>query len=369
MFQTFELEHYQSLYERTVRYNLADSSVQCVTLPEWLEPADREALLRTDLYYPEVNGTTALRQRIAALYAGATADNVLVTVGAAQANSMVAQTLIQAGDEVVVMSPGYRQIWGLARNLGATVREIRLDPDNGWRLDLDQALAQIGPQTRLVALVNPNNPTGTVLSDSERAALIAACARVGAWLHVDEVYLGTEHNGVETRSFWGDYDRLIVSNSLSKAYGLAGLRIGWVVAAPEMVEELWRRHEYAAIAAAGPSMVLAEIALRPERRAALFVRQRALTAGGFQLLDDWIAEHPTLVSRQGGEATSIAFVRYHLDRPSGQVADAIRQQGDVLVAPGAMMGADGHLRITVGYAAEKIAASLDRIGAVLRTLA
>ncbi len=192
---------------------------------------------------------TLLRERIASLYPNASAANVLVTVGAAQANWMVCGTLLEAGDEVIVVSPGYRQVWGMAKNAGCRVKETHLRPENNWRLNLDELESLAGPKTKLISIVNPNNPTGSILSREEMARIVSICQKTGAWLHADEVYRGTELAGDETPSFWGMYERVICVNSMSKAYGLAGLRIGWAVASPEMVEELWRRHEYAVIAA------------------------------------------------------------------------------------------------------------------------
>lgn len=368
-FIPFELEYYQSQFERIVEYNLADSSVKCLGTREWLSEEEIEALLDTGLFYPEVNGTLALRERIAALYPAASAEHVLVTVGAAQANSMVASALLAPGDEVLVLSPGYRQIWGLAKNAGCTVTELPLHAARGWRIDPDELDALITPRTRLVALVNPNNPTGSVMTRAEMQRVVAACARVGAWLHADEVYCGTERaGGPETPSFWGMYDRLICTNSLSKAYGLAGLRIGWAVAPPAMIEDLWRRHEYAVIAAAAPSMTLATIALAPEKRRMLLDRQRAITSAGVAVLERWLAEQRGVFSVQPAAATSIAFVRYELPLGSVALTEHIRQHGSVLLAPGAYLGAEQHLRITVGYEPAKVAAALDRVSAAVRAL-
>src|SRR5690349_1847499 len=279
-FQTFELEYFQSQFERTVEINLADSSVKCANVSDLLAGEDPRPLLEMPLYYPEVNGTTLLRERIAALYPNASAANVLVTVGAAQANWMVCDTLLEAGDEVIVVSPSYRQVWGLAKNGGCRVKETQLRPENNWRLDLDELESLLGPKTKLISIVNPNNPTGSVLSVQEMERVVSICARSGAWLHADEVYRGTELSVPETPSFWGMYDRVVCVNSLSKAYGLAGLRIGWAVASLGMIEELWRRHEYAVIAASGPSMALAEIALRPDKRQMLLDRQKQLSREG-----------------------------------------------------------------------------------------
>ncbi|HVJ39958.1 MAG TPA: pyridoxal phosphate-dependent aminotransferase [Dongiaceae bacterium] len=365
-FQPFELEHYQSLYEHEVEINLADSSVKCLGTRDWLTADEQEELLSTGLFYPQVNGTSALRRRIAALYPGATGENVLVTVGASQANSMVAATLLQPGDEVVVVSPGYRQISGMAHNLGCVVKEWKLDPQNGWRPDFDELDGLVTARTKLVAVVNPNNPTGTIFTPDDCRRIVAVCAKHGTWLHADEVYCGTEigAGGTETPSFWGSYDRLICTNSLSKAYGLSGLRIGWAVAQTDVIEDLWRRHEYAVIAAAAPSMTLAAIALKPEKRMRLIGRQRDLSKAGRQVLEGWLRGQGNVFSVLPSAATSLGFVRFDLSISSFDLAEAIRKEASVLVAPGSYLGAEQHLRITLGYEPDKVLAALDRISAV-----
>ena len=367
--QNFDLEYFQSQFERTVEINLADSSVQCANVSDLLAGEDQRPLLEMPLYYPEVNGTTLLRERIATLYPKASAANVLVTVGAAQANWMVCSTLLEAGDEVIVVSPGYRQVWGLAKNLGCRVKEAHLRPRNNWRLDVDWLEALITPKTKLVSIVNPNNPTGSILSTEEMRQVVRICKRTGAWLHADEVYRGTELAGDETPSFWGMYERVICVNSMSKAYGLAGLRIGWAVAAPEMIEELWRRHEYAVIAASGPSMKLAEIALQPAKRKMLLDRQKRLSREGHEVLERWVGEQYGRFSVCKAVATSIAFVGYNFDLPSAELANQIREKASVLVAPGGYLGTENHLRITVGYEPKKVRMALERIGAVAAELA
>jgi aspartate/methionine/tyrosine aminotransferase len=368
-FQTFELEYFQSQFERTVEINLADSSVKCANVSDLLAGEDARPLLELPLYYPEVNGTELLREHIAALYRNASAANVLVTVGAAQANSMVCGTLLEAGDEVIVVSPGYRQVWGLAKNAGCLVNETHLRPENNWRLDVDELEQLATPKTKLISIVNPNNPTGSILSPEEMARIVSICQKTGAWLHADEVYRGTELICDETPSFWGMYERAICVNSLSKAYGLAGLRIGWIVASPEMVEELWRRHEYAVIAASGPSMKLAEIALQPAKRAMLLDRQRRLSREGHAVLQQWVRAQEGRFSVSKAVATSIAFVGYNFDMPSAELAGHIRTKASVLVAPGGYLGTENHLRITVGYEPEKVRTALERIGAVAAELA
>jgi len=368
-FHNFELEYFQSQFERTVEINLADSSVQCANISDLLAGEEARPLLELPLYYPEVNGTGLLRERIAALYPDTSASNVLVTVGAAQANWMVASTLLEPGDEVVVVSPSYRQIWGLAKNLGCSVKEAYLRSRAGWRLDVDWLEELITPKTKLLSIVNPNNPTGSILTGDEMRRIVSLCERRGAWLHADEVYCGTELKGEETPSFRGMYDRLICVNSLSKACGLAGLRIGWIVASPAIIEDLWRRHEYAVIAASGPSMKLAEIALEPGKRKMLLERQKKLSREGHAVLESWVRDQQGRFSVSPAVATSIAFVGYHFDMPSAELAEQIRRKASVLVAPGAYLGTEHHLRITVGYEPQKVRTALERIGAVAAELA
>jgi len=368
-FQNFDLEYFQSQFERTVEFNLADSSVKCSSVHDVLAGEDQAPLLELPLYYPEVNGTGLLRERIAALYPNAVPGNVLVTVGAAQANSMVCTTLLQPGDEVIVTSPGYRQVWGLAKNLGCTVKELQLHPEDDWKLDLAKLDSMASSKTKLIAVTNPNNPTGSVFSAEEMRGIVRICQRTGAWLNADEVYRGTELQGAETPTFWGMYDKVICVNSMSKAYGLAGLRIGWAAASPEMIEALWRRHEYAVIAAGGPSMMLAEIALQPAKRATLLDRQKGLSRDGHKFLANWVSEQNGRFSVRKATATSIAFVRYHFDMPSVELANFIRTKASVLVAPGSYLGTENHLRIAVGYETEKIGAALGRIGAAVAELA
>jgi aspartate/methionine/tyrosine aminotransferase len=363
-FQNFDLEYFQSQFERTVEINLADSSVKCANVSDLLAGEDPRPLLELPLYYPEVNGTTVLRERIAALYPNASASNVLVTVGAAQANWMICSTLLEPGDEVIVVSPGYRQVWGLAKNTGCRVKETQLRQENNWRLDLDELESLATAKTKLISIVNPNNPTGSILSNEVMQRIVNLCQKTGAWLHADEVYRGTELAGDETPSFWGMYERAICVNSMSKAYGLAGLRIGWAVASPKMVEQLWRRHEYAVIAAAGPSMKLGEIALQPAKRKMLLDRQRRLSREGHAVLENWVQAQEGRFWVSEAVATSIAFVGYNFDVPSAELADHIRKKASVLVAPGGYLGTENHLRITVGYEPEKVKTALERIGAV-----
>ncbi|CAL8469890.1 g9432 [Coccomyxa elongata] len=365
-FISFELEEWQSRYETTVTYNLADSGCHPVRLSELVsDPAAVEKLLAVDLHYPPVGGTNTLCA-LCASWHGAKPENVLVTVGAAEANSITVASLLQPGDHMVVMEPGYRQVRGCAANLGASVSAFPLDPMRGWRPDLSALTAAVTPATRLIAVTNPNNPVGTILTEAEMDAIVAAAAGVGAWILADEVYRGTELWTDEvTPSFWGRYERVICVGSLSKAFGLPGLRLGWLVGPPDFVEQAWRRHEYATIAASTVSMHLAEIALAPEARGRLLARNRRLIRDGYARLSRWVESSEGLLSMWPPDATALGFVRYHLNAPSVKVAHALRTKGDVLVGAGAHFGIEHHLRITHGLEPHVLEAALERIFDVL----
>jgi aspartate/methionine/tyrosine aminotransferase len=277
-FQPFALEEWQSRYEQIVEINLADSGVLPVTLGELLTlGGDFEDLLNLPLHYPEVNGTELLRGRIAEAH-GVGPEHVLVTVGAAEANAVAVETLLDRDDGIVVMTPSYMQVEGIARNRGADVATFPLDPDDGWRPNLSVLEAAVGPKTRVIAVTNPNNPTGYVLSNDEIATIVDIARGCGAWLLADEVYRGSERlTDDETPPLSEHYERTISVNSLSKSYGLSGLRIGWIVAAdPDLIERFWRRHEYAVIATSAVGMALAEVALQPTVREALLKRNRKI---------------------------------------------------------------------------------------------
>jgi aspartate/methionine/tyrosine aminotransferase len=187
-FQPFLMERWQSLYEHEVELNLADSAVRCAPLGMLLGARDLEELAGLELFYPQVNGTDLLRGLIAQTYAPAPAPTeLLVTVGAAEANALVCSTLLEPGDRVTVIEPGYRQVRGMAENMGCAVDVVQLHDEDAWELDVDELRAKVGPRTKLLAVVNPNNPTGTILSAEARAAILDVVESTGCWLLADEV--------------------------------------------------------------------------------------------------------------------------------------------------------------------------------------
>ena len=226
----FEMERMQSTWENVVEMDLSESGVRPVTLREMIDLGlDIDAIMDTPLSYSQSNGTIPLRENLAALYPGATPDHIEVTNGTSEANYMLALALIRDGDEVAFEVPNYMQYWGLPKSLGAKVNRFHLRIEQDWEPDWEEFDRAVNEKTRLVYISNPNNPTGSVLSHDAMRRIVERCDRVGAYLIADEVYLGAEIHRERTRSFWGMSDRVIVTSGLSKAYGIPGVRIGWMV--------------------------------------------------------------------------------------------------------------------------------------------
>ena len=349
-FVPFELERWQSTWENRVRYNLSESGVHPLSIQELLGLASASAvpLLEVRLGYSQSNGTDLLRGRIAALYPGASPEQVLVTTGSSEANFVLCWRLIEPGDKVAIMLPNYLQTWGLAQNFGAEVRGFELHEERGWEPFVEEIRSAIAPGTKLVVVTNPHNPTGHVLSDEARRAIVERSAEVGAWLLADEVYQGAELDGRQTASFWGSHERVIVVNGLSKAYGLPGLRIGWIVAPAALTAEAWARHDYTTIGPSGAGDHLAGVALEPLVREKLLERTRRILKANYPVLEAWLKQFGDAFRWHPPQAGAICWVRYRQGVGALDVVEKLRAEHSVLLVPGEHFGVPGHLRFGYG---------------------
>ena len=369
--ERFEMERMQSTYENLVEFNLSESGVRPLTPRELIEdPQGLEALLDQPLVYTQSNGTLELRRSIATMYPGATVEHIEVTNGGSEANFITTFNLIEKGDEVVMLVPNYMQTWGLSRAFGATIREWRLVEDREagrWRIDLDALESLVTSRTKMIVICNPNNPTGARLRATELDHIARVADRHGAWILSDEVYRGAEIDGEETASMWGRSERVIITSGLSKAYGLPGLRIGWIVSQPSLIASLWSYHDYVTIAPGALSDRLARVALAPERRARLFERTRGILRRNLPLIEAWLHD-------AGGfhwikpEAGAIVYARYDHPINSTTLVTRLREEKGVLIVPGDHFGMDGYLRLGFGEPPEYNRAGLDRLRDLLAAL-
>lgn len=356
----FEMERWQSLHEHEVALNLSESGVHPFTLDELVELTGFEPG-SVRLGYTQTNGTALLRERIAALYPGAGPENVLVTVGGAEANFLALWSRLGPGERVAIVLPTYGQTPGLGPAFGAEVRPIRLEERLGWQPEPGAADEAIGLEASLVVVTNPNNPTGAVLGERAIAEIVEASGRSGAWILSDEVYAGAEAEGDRTPSLWGRHERVLVSGSLSKAYGLPGLRIGWLVGPSADIERLWGFKDYTTIAPPALSDALAAAALDPDVLPRIFERTRRIVRENRSIMEEWVASGEEALSWRPPDAGAIGFVRYEAEVGSSELAERLRVEDGVLLVPGDQFGMDGYVRIGFGIERQPLEEALGRV--------
>ena len=364
-FPVFELERVQSLYENTVDYNLTESGFHPYTLEELLTTEQLTELQRTVLGYGQTNGSIELRSAVAALYTDQMSDHVLVTNGSSEANFVACHTLLEPGDEVVMMVPNYMQIWGIAEELGARPVAFPLREENDWAPDLDELRRVVGERTRMIAVCNPNNPTGYTLTEAEMREIVDIAESVGAWVYADEVYRGAELDGRERDSFSGMCERVLVSGGLSKAYALPGLRLGWLVGPAAAITDAWAYHDYTSITAGILSHRIGAIALSPEVRPRILERNRSMLRANLEITREWLQKFGDQIRFVPPQAGGMAFLRYDFPINSTELATWLRLEHGVFILAGDCYGMDRYFRIGIGAEADYLLTGLERISRAL----
>ena len=359
--RTFELERVQSIYENTVEFNLTESGFHPLKLNEFLTAEQLSDLEDTVLGYGQTNGSIALREAIAGLYPQQGSDNVLVTNGSSEANYVACHTLLEAGDEVVMMIPNYMQIWGVAEELGAIPRAFHLREENRWAPDLAELRRVVNEKTKMIAVCNPNNPTGYVLTGEEMREIVAIADEFGAWIYADEIYRGAELDGAETTSFLGTYPRTVVCGGLSKTYALPGLRLGWLAGPAETVGDAWAYHDYTSITAGILSHKIGEIALSPAVRPRILERNRSMLRENLQVMQAWVDRHGDLMRFVPPRAGGMAFMHYDLEINSTELTDWLRREQSVFILAGDCYGMDHYFRLGIGAEKDHLVQGLERI--------
>ena len=368
-FVPFSMERWQSTWEHRVRWNLSESGVHPLTLGELLAMADPPADISGVLLgYSQSNGTDALRERIASLYPGATEASVMVTVGGAEANFVGFWELAQQERAAAVMLPNYMQIPGLIRNFRGGWTPFHLREEEGWRPDLNQLEDALRDGAGFIVLTHPNNPTGIALTGDEIDRIVELADQHGAWILSDEVYRGAELGDEDIPSFHGRYDRLLITNSLSKAYGLPGTRLGWVMGPERVIERLWARTDYTTIAPASVSDALARIALSPTVRPRILARTRKMVRDNLALLHEWVDARKARFTLTPPDAGAIAMVRYNAPIPSLELAERLRVEHSLLIVPGAHFGIESTMRLGFGPPAAELTGALECLGDAFATM-
>ncbi|MEO0495593.1 MAG: aminotransferase class I/II-fold pyridoxal phosphate-dependent enzyme [Actinomycetota bacterium] len=368
----FGVEQWMNEYETRCRHNLAETCCDSITVEELLAlaghgPDHLHDLLAMKLTYGAIEGSDRLRSAIAALYENQTAANALVTHGAIGANQLVYLTLVEPGDHVVSVVPSYQQHTSIPESIGATVTRVPLREEAFWQLDVDELVAAITPGTKVVALTNPNNPTGALLDRPTLQAIADACERVGAWLLCDEVYRGIDQQGSGTTASVVDLsDRAIAVGSMSKAFSLAGLRLGWIAGPADFLHDVTIHRDYNTISVGMIDDHLAALAL--EHAEAILGRNRALVRANLDTLAAWVDAEPRIswTRPQGGTVT---LLRYDADLASREFCvGLVEGPGSVMLTPGSALGMEGFARIGFGNSPDALADGLPLVTEYLNVL-
>jgi aspartate/methionine/tyrosine aminotransferase len=372
--EKFEMMRMQCLYEKEVEFDLSETTVQPLRVSELLDGEnDIERFIAIGLCYPESEGSPLFRERIAQFYTNCNPENITVTTGGSEANYVTLWTLLETGHRLACMIPNYMQAWGLgcAYADGVDAFLLAKQKEAGqyrWRLDVEGLKRAVSPKTNVILITNPNNPTGAILTAAEMDAVLDVASKAGAWLVVDEVYRGAEVQGETTPSFWGRYEKVVITSTLSKAFGLGGLRTGWVVAPPKLIEELRIRLDYLSVTPSLLSDHLGTIVMEPQRRESILARTRRIIHKNLPQIEEWFSKRDDLFTYVRPEAGAFVYCEYKFPISSTELVNRLRIEKSVLVTGGAQHGLDKGIRIGFGVDIEKTLKGLDRVEALMRSL-
>ncbi|WP_062226063.1 aminotransferase [Aureimonas frigidaquae] len=347
----FGVEIWMNRYETQCEWNLAETCVESLTVQELLSIAGKtqtilDELLPMKLTYGAIEGSDRLRGLIASQYERQEARNVTITHGAIGANALVHETLVEPGDRVISVLPTYQQHYSIPESYGADVQILKLRAENRFLPDLAELRALATPGTKLIVINNPNNPTGSLMDRAFLEAVVDIARGCGAWLLCDEVYRGIDQEGDGVTASVADlYEKGISTGSMSKAYSLAGLRLGWIVGPVELLHAVSIHRDYNTISVGMLDDYFAAIAL--ENRDKILARNQAITRTNLSILSDWVDAEPSIDWIKPRSGTTALL---HCDLPIASEALCIEllDETGVMLTPGSAMDMEGTLRI--GYA-------------------
>ncbi len=373
--EPFALERWLTKHELNVLYDIAESGIYPLTtrdllqlMPEEERSGAVERLLDLRLGYSEATGTLRLRSLLAQTYEDCGPDNILVTTGAIEANFLLFNVLLSPGDHVVAPYPAYQQLYSVPRALGCDVSLWRVSDDNGFRFDLEGLERLLRPETRLVVINSPHNPTGAMLTPGEFQQVYDLADSVGARVLSDEAYrwLAVPGGFESPPPMYNLGPAGISVGTFSKPFGLPGLRIGWMAAPAEITAECWAMRDYVSLSPGKLNDALAVLAL--EHREQIVQRNAAIIGANLATANRWVAEHADILSWTPPLGGLLALLRYNLDIASLDLANKLAEEHSVMLAPGSAFGFEHHLRIGIGQEPSVFAAGLERASACFASL-
>ena len=369
--RNFGVEIWMNRYETTCEWNLAETCVESLTVEELLDMAGKKdtilsELLPMKLTYGAIEGSERLRKRVAGLYEKQAVENVVITHGAIGANALVHETLVEPGDRVISVLPTYQQHYSIPESFGADLHILKLTEKTAFLPDLEKLKLLATPGTKLIALNNPNNPTGSLMDRAYLEKIIEIARACGAWILCDEVYRGTDQQGDGMTASIADlYEKGISTGSMSKTWSLAGLRLGWIVGPADLLHAVSIHRDYNTISVGMLDDHFAAIAL--ENRDKILARSHAITRTNLAILSDWIDGEP-LISWIKPKSGTTALLKYDLPISSEEFCVQLLERTGVMLTPGSAMDMEGYLRIGYTNDVDVLREGLKRMSQFLREM-
>ena len=352
--EVFGVEQWMNEWETKCAYNVAETCVESITVKELLQMAGvtpeqmTQDLMSKKLTYGWIEGSAKVRELIAGLYQKQSAANVVTTHGCIGANMLIHETLVEPGDHVISVIPTYQQHYSIPESFGANIETLRLKPENGFLPDLNELRAMVKPDTKLICINNPNNPTGALMDEAMLREICDIARSVDAWLLCDEVYRGLTQSEEYSPSVADLYEKGISTGSMSKVFSLAGLRFGWIAAPKELIAAVLYHRDYNTISVGMLDEYFAELALGAKDK--ILERNRAIIRENLRILDDWVKTTPR-VSYVKPKAGTTAFVHIDTKLTSHEFCERLVKEKGVMFTPGSALHTEGFVRI--GYANNK----------------
>ncbi|WFL66616.1 aminotransferase [Pantoea sp. X85] len=368
----FGVEQWMNEWENHCKYNLAETCVESLTMQQLLDMTgkSREVLdnmLNIKMTYGHITGSQRLRQLISEQYSKQSAENILITHGAIGANALIYETLVEPGDTIISVLPTYQQHYSIPASYGANVRILALREENNFLPDPEELKSLIDDKTKLIAINNPNNPSGSLIDETLLKEIVEVVRAADAWLLCDEVYRGTNQEGDGYGPAIADlYEKGISTASMSKSYSLAGLRLGWIAGPHSLLKEVEIYRDYTTISVGVLDDYFASLAL--ENRDKILSRNHKILRDNLQVLDAWVNSEP-LISYVRPRAGTTALLKYELPISSRDFCIHLLERYGVMFTPGEAMDMEGYVRIGFANNIEVLKQGLPLVSRFIQELA
>ena len=361
----FAVEEWMNAWEVGAKYNIAETCVDSISMNELFELTGEDKteflnrLCARRLSYGDIEGLPEFRKGVCGLYKTLNIENIVPTHGASGANHHVFYSLISPGDRVVSIMPTYQQLYSIPESYGADVQILHLSKENNYLPDLEKLRRLVTPETKMICINNPNNPTGALMSEQILREIVEIARSADAWILCDEVYRHLSQEDDWCPSIVDLYEKGISVSSMSKVFSLAGLRLGWIATHDmSVVKSCLSHRDYNLVSCGVFDEMLAAAALK--HRDKLLERSRKIVRENLQILDDWVGSEPH-VSYVKPQAGTTALVYYDLDISSYEFCEEMYKKTGAFVTPGDCFEVPHSMRIGYAYGKQDLIDGLKAI--------